>query len=68
MNKGKRYFLFVSIFSNRSILLFFKDSGFLAENLHILFRSIGMETSLASGLPDFGISFPAVSASIPFNK
>lgn len=54
----RRLFLILSLGSNISALMFFKYSGFVAENLDHLFLNIGIATHLRSQLPDFALILP----------
>ena len=57
-NRGKRVFLFISIVANLGLLVFFKYSNFLIDNINILLRAFGANefSSLGVALP-IGISF-----------
>jgi len=54
----RRVFLILSLGSNISVLMFFKYSGFLAENLDHLLLNFGIATHLHSQLPDFALILP----------
>ena len=54
----KHFFLFLSILGNIGSLAIFKYSGFVAANLDILLRSLGIELNLEPQIPDFMLILP----------
>ncbi|MBN2682573.1 MAG: MBOAT family protein [Bacteroidales bacterium] len=61
--KRRKLFLLLSVLGNIGSLMAFKYSGFIGENLDLLFASMGMQSGFSENIPDFflvtpvGISF-----------
>jgi D-alanyl-lipoteichoic acid acyltransferase DltB (MBOAT superfamily) len=56
--QNRRLFLILSLGSNISALMFFKYSGFIAENLDHLLLNFGIASHLRAQLPDFALILP----------
>lgn len=67
-SKSKKFFLYLSIFSNLGSLVFFKYSAWLTGLLDSFLQSKGLDSHLYDSLPEFSLILPVGISFYTFNS